>query len=41
MTITLNAVATTDNLIIKRENDFCLLNAIRFAMKNDKDKSVD
>jgi len=31
--MTLTAVAITDNRIINWANDFCLVNAIRFAMK--------
>jgi hypothetical protein len=33
MAVTLMIVAETDNRMIKRENDFCRLKAIRFAMK--------
>jgi len=35
ITATLIAVAATASLMIKRENVFCLLNAILFAMKTD------
>ncbi|MEJ0101793.1 MAG: hypothetical protein WDO19_04170 [Bacteroidota bacterium] len=33
MAVTLIIVAVTDNRMIKRENDFCRLKAIRFAIK--------
>ena len=36
ITATLNAVAAMDKRIIKREKDFCLLNAIRLAMMKEK-----
>jgi hypothetical protein len=35
ITATLIAVAATASLMIKRENVFCLLKAILFAMKTD------
>jgi hypothetical protein len=41
ITDTLTVVAITDNFIIKRENDCWLLNASRFAMKEDIPKRYD
>ena len=36
MAITLTAVAAIDNLMMKPENDFSRLNAIRLAIKNPR-----